>query len=546
MAFALAGDMAVGQDAKPRTVNETGKVEGGPPGSEEKKEIKKKGKGKFTISKETTYVTGPLDKDGYIDYAAALNERLKKGVTPENNANVLIWKALGPHPKRYRVPEEYFQLLGMEAPPEKGEYFKDFWSFVKDRYGIGIATEGYERLYGHFNHDIERPWSAREHREVADWVKANEQALATAVHASGRPQYYGPSVQEKRTGASIRVYVLGVREIANALVARAMLRLNEKNYDEAWQDLLACHRLGRLISRGASLLNALVNISIDGVAARAEVAYLDGIRSDPKRVENCLRDLQKLPPLQELADKLDVCDRFNSLGLFMRYDRHENELRKFINIFLRGWTAEKGHEEDDKVLDLIGKLTAEDIDRDAAMRNVNRWHDRMAAMTRGTTRASREKQWEEIQEEAKALRKAIEPGELSKILEGKDNAEVRAKLVTDLWFCFVVSGVHRTQNSTDYAKQNHENLIVAFALAWYQCDHGHFPKSLDALAPKYLAEIPQDIFSGKPLIYHPTNKGFVLYSVGLNGKDDGGRGHDDDVPGDDIVIRMPLPEWKSR
>src|SRR5712664_4809777 len=59
----------------------------------------KKAKGKFTVGKDTTYVTGPLDKDGYIDYPAALNERLGKGVTPENNANVLIWKALGPRPE---------------------------------------------------------------------------------------------------------------------------------------------------------------------------------------------------------------------------------------------------------------------------------------------------------------------------------------------------------------------------------------------------------------------------------------------------------------
>jgi hypothetical protein len=42
----------------------------------------KQKKPNFTIGKETTYVTGPVDKDGYIDYAAALNERLGKGVTP--------------------------------------------------------------------------------------------------------------------------------------------------------------------------------------------------------------------------------------------------------------------------------------------------------------------------------------------------------------------------------------------------------------------------------------------------------------------------------
>src|SRR5207237_6032391 len=83
---------------------------------------------------------------------------------------------------------------------------------------------------------------------------------------------------------------------------------------------------------------------------------------------------------------------------------------------------------------------------------------------------------------------------------------------------------------------------VAFALAWYQREHGHYPKTLDLLAPKYLVKIPQDIFSGKALIYRPSEKGYLLYSVGPNGKDDGGRGYDDELPGDDLSVRMPLPE----
>jgi hypothetical protein len=61
------------------------------------------------------------------------------------------------------------------------------------------------------------------------------------------------------------------------------------------------------------------------------------------------------------------------------------------------------------------------------------------------------------------------------------------------------------------------------------------------LAPKYLKEIPIDLFSGKPLIFHSFPSGYTLYSVGVNGKDDGGQGYNDNPRGDDIVIRMPLP-----
>src|SRR5271163_71889 len=49
-----------------------------------------------TISKETTFITAPLRKDGYVNYVAALNQRFGAGVTPENNAAVPFLKAMGP------------------------------------------------------------------------------------------------------------------------------------------------------------------------------------------------------------------------------------------------------------------------------------------------------------------------------------------------------------------------------------------------------------------------------------------------------------------
>src|SRR6516225_7174616 len=73
---------------------------------------------KFPVGKATTVVEGPLDKDGYVDYEAALNERLGKGITPEKNANVLLWKAMGPTPEGAKMPAEFFKHLGIAEPPK--------------------------------------------------------------------------------------------------------------------------------------------------------------------------------------------------------------------------------------------------------------------------------------------------------------------------------------------------------------------------------------------------------------------------------------------
>jgi hypothetical protein len=65
--------------------------------------------------------------------------------------------------------------------------------------------------------------------------------------------------------------------------------------------------------------------------------------------------------------------------------------------------------------------------------------------------------------------------------------------------------------------------LAAIAIRRYELRHGRPPASLDALVPALLSKLPHDSFSGQPLRYRLTDTGgYVLYSVGLDGQDDGG------------------------
>ncbi len=114
--------------------------------------------------------------------------------------------------------------------------------------------------------------------------------------------------------------------------------------------------------------------------------------------------------------------------------------------------------------------------------------------------------------------------------------------------CLFVPATMKVQQAFDRAEQTQRNLHLAFALAAYKADEKRYPKTLDALAPKYLPAILDDLFSGKALIYRPSENGtsYLLYSVGVNGKDEQGRGYDDDPRGDDLSVRMPLPKLQAR
>lgn len=69
---------------------------------------------------------------------------------------------------------------------------------------------------------------------------------------------------------------------------------------------------------------------------------------------------------------------------------------------------------------------------------------------------------------------------------------------------------------------------VAWAIERHRLARGQAPATLDELVPAFLPAMPAGIFDGQPLRYVPRSdhRGHRLYSLGKNGRDDGGEGDD--------------------
>jgi hypothetical protein len=496
---------------------------------------------KLPLSKETTFVTGPLDKDGYVDFETALNERLSKGITPEQNANVLLWKALGPKPEGGSgMPPEYFKALGIEEPASQGDYFIGMRAFLGDHRKLPQAD--WDVIFDQQTRAAQRPWTTQDYPHMAAWLKANEKPLAVVVEATRRPQYFNPMisrrVNQRSTGllSSLLPNVQKTRELANALAARAMLRVAEGKFDDAWQDLLACHRLGRLVSRGASVIDALVGIALDAVASTADLAYLQHARLSSAEVQDRLKDLQNLPPLAPLADKIDLFERLMCL----------ETLQSIRGAPFGGLEDQPGKKNSPKP-DAETMEVLNTLDWGPGLRDTNQWYDRLVSALRIKDRRARNAELAKIDIDLRTMKqKAAEAPKLMQLLlaKGPPNATFGKKMAETL-VCLLTPAYNKMQDAYDRAEQTQRNLHVAFALAAFQRDQGHYPAKLEELSPKYLAVVPDDLFSGKPLLYRPSDKGYLLYSVGPNGMDEQGRSRDDDPPGDDPSVRMPLPELKK-
>jgi hypothetical protein len=138
--------------------------------------------------------------------------------------------------------------------------------------------------------------------------------------------------------------------------------------------------------------------------------------------------------------------------------------------------------------------------------------------------------------------KARDMTEVKKLIAAGDTDQLAAVISKKIGYGqigLMVPAWQKMLETVDRCEQQHRNLHLAFALAAYHADHKKYPAALADLAPKYIEQVPTDLFSVKPLVYKPSDTGYLLYSVGVNGTDDGGKTFGDDPPGDDLRVRMP-------
>ncbi len=96
-------------------------------------------------------------------------------------------------------------------------------------------------------------------------------------------------------------------------------------------------------------------------------------------------------------------------------------------------------------------------------------------------------------------------------------------LVYTLFARFVLPGADYLLPLAARMQMACEQAQVACALERYYLDHQAYPDTLIALVPGYLERVPNDLMDGAPMRYRRMGDGrYLLYSIGWNGRDDGG------------------------
>jgi hypothetical protein len=229
-------------------------------------------------------------------------------------------------------------------------------------------------------------------------------------------------------------------------------------------------------------------------------------------------DLERLPAMPEMADKIDSGERFAWLDVIVRMARDAAEKRSKL---------------------------AGTIDWDLVVRQGNADYDRLVEAIRRPTRAQRKAVCDEIdlenREKIADSRDTVKSG--LRMLANRGN--IGSERLADMAWIVAIPQTFAAVRAAEHGGMELDLTKLAFALAAYRADMGVYPAKLADLTPKYVAQIPKDRFSDGDLHYSLQGGGYLLYSVGPNGQDDGGKGVDDckagNEPWDDITIRITKP-----
>lgn len=91
----------------------------------------------------------------------------------------------------------------------------------------------------------------------------------------------------------------------------------------------------------------------------------------------------------------------------------------------------------------------------------------------------------------------------------------------------VLPDFNRLRRQRDQALARVALARCGLALAEYRRQAGSFPTSLADAERTAGRTLPRDPLTGQDLVYRPHGTGYLLYSLGLNGRDDGGRNASD-------------------
>ncbi len=459
---------------------------------------------------DTTRLTRPQEKDGQVNYLAAMNQQSSIGVTRANNAVPLLIKAAGPQffPLTLHAIPIIMSRLGMRpfGPHSAGLIRFSNWT---NRQPTGGKAASESQNWALETRLQMRPWTGHAYPNARGWIKANNRALTLIFRAAKRPRYYIPLVSPDGG----LVDCAGPDEVAmdsltHLAAASAMLELGQGNTLAALRQARAVFSLGELLFQSPDTIRYLIAMTIESSAMNLDQAIATSSRISVPQLQALGRYLSHLPPIPLLTgplndaryDVLNELEQANRFGPATFFDgHHPTPLRTLQAMFLP--------------IDYAGLMhdTNQLFDAEIAAVHARPFPAQITRLAAAEARFSAYSGNDKIQL----------TGTISEPRLGITGGSAWSRWSNTLLRPLAVFISSQRPRATDIAMLRETALtvrqltVVTVALALYRKEHGQFPVELSALVPIYLPALPNNLFTRQPLNYRTNahQHGFLLYSL---------------------------------
>jgi hypothetical protein len=460
---------------------------------------------KITISKETTYITGPLRDDGMVDYAQAFIAS-QGTVKPEENAAVALLQAIGPVDKWGGRAKRLYERLGCPPPSKDGNYVKDDLEVIGEdetppepKPQNLITFEAYSRLRIH-------PWIEADNPLVARLLERNQRPLDLFIEATKRRVYWEPYIPPTSSSPGDFLPIPQIspecRPALRLLQARIMLHIGRGEVDQGLAEIDALHRLSELLNNGARTdLEANLATLFRPVIFKTErVAVFSG-KLTLETLRRRIKKLAELPEFGTLSPSVHDAERFTVLAFLTHAFQLAGDAQTpsakqpfdQIGQWVNDWP-------------ITGKQSYSSATADECLNTVNRWFARyFEASGRGTTR---ERKSAVLELKSKLKVKAEEARRRFKETPNK----ARPPNIDDLEFGRMVAEIclasfisERSFDAPMSAETARRLTVLAYACTIFKMENGEYPGRLDAVVLGIPAAMLIDPFTDKPFVDRVVN-----------------------------------------
>ncbi len=369
-------------------------------------------------------------------------------------------------------------------------------------------------------------------RRLSEWMEKNAEALALfdAGIARGRCQF--PEIE----GRDVDIpYLAPLRAAGRLKLVKAKLLAQNGNLDAAAGEITGIIRLGEMIAGGEGpLIHYLVAIAVQGYGTRGArwLARQEGVSAPA--LDRMIRSLENAArPGDKFAAAMRVAFTCCAAPVLRELD---DVLAKF---FEHGLPQPFGEPIDQETADMIKPIFTDPrlFDRADTLRLIGRLYAQVACDARSPwieRDTGRKAYWERFHKAATEDFVTIFTALVERVKKNEDlsDEDLRelvgpvknpfGRLVTGL----LVAADYAALDRCFRTLADRETTKTVLALRLYELRHGELPADLNALVTDgILAEIAADPCSSERLRYDRTRR--IIWSVGENGKDDGGDATDE-------------------